>query len=80
MSTQSPSYDTPCEHGDGKRRSCGAPSTYRYEAMGGGYMHLCEAHGYRHADISEHISGRVARIAYAAFAMRAALTPTSEQP
>jgi hypothetical protein len=36
-------------------RQCGRPSTYRYEAMGGGWMLLCEPHGFKHAVISEHI-------------------------
>ena len=35
--------------------TCDAPATWRYPAMGGGYMHLCETHGSKHASISEHL-------------------------
>src|SRR5579872_4255774 len=34
--------------------TCDAPAAWRYRAMGGGYMHMCEAHGQKHASISEH--------------------------
>lgn len=56
-------FDTPCEvyvHGG---HQCCKPSTYRYESMGGGYMHLCDEHGPRHASISEHVSGSLGHIA-----------------
>lgn len=32
---------------------CGAPATFRYPAMGGGYMRLCDHHGIKHAKESE---------------------------
>lgn len=35
-------------------KQCDGPVTYRYPAMGGGYMHLCEAHGAKHAGYAEH--------------------------
>ena len=36
---------------------CGDPAQLRYPAMGGGYMHLCEKHGAKHAHYCERWSG-----------------------
>ena len=36
-------------------RQCGDTVAWRYAAMGGGYMHLCEAHGEKHHTIAEHL-------------------------
>lgn len=32
---------------------CGQVATFRYPAMGGGYMYLCDGHGIKHAQHSE---------------------------
>ena len=53
-------YDTDCEYAleftrEGGR-FCGKPSVFRYEASGGGYMHLCEEHGKRHEKYAEHVT------------------------
>jgi hypothetical protein len=29
-------------------RQCGTEARWRYPAMGGGYMHLCDEHGIKH--------------------------------
>lgn len=71
--TETPkAYGTPCEVLNQKGGTCGRPSTYRYEAMAGGYMHLCEHHGVKHAAISEHVSGSIGHIAQREYAKRAA--------
>lgn len=37
-----------CEYGGVTRaEQCGEPAIYRYPAMGGGFMRLCEHHGRR---------------------------------
>lgn len=57
-------FDTPCQvlaHQYG-RSHCGAPSVYRYEAMGGGFMYCCGPHGRRHARISERADGVIGDI------------------
>lgn len=36
-------------------RQCERPVVYRYAAMGGGYMHLCEQCGKRHHNYSERL-------------------------
>ena len=50
-----------CEHRTrcptcGVESECREAATYRYAAMGGGYCHLCEGHGAKHATYAEHIS------------------------
>lgn len=54
-------YATPCEvvtRWDGGRiaEQCGQPSSWRYAAMSGGYMHLCAYHGRKHAAYAEHVT------------------------
>lgn len=36
---------------------CGQPAVYRYPALGGGYMRLCEPHAHRHIRYCERWSG-----------------------
>lgn len=38
---------------DPSRTACGKPAVLRYEAHGGGYMHLCAEHGARHVAYCE---------------------------
>jgi hypothetical protein len=40
-----------CEHRM-ESRPCGEPAVSAYAAMGGGYMALCKAHGWKHRDIT----------------------------
>lgn len=35
---------------------CQKPAVLRYPAMGGGYMHLCAAHGEKHASYCERLT------------------------
>lgn len=54
-------YATPCEVIEertpwGAVIQCGKPSVYRYAAMRGGWMHLCEIHGHKHRKYSEHVT------------------------
>lgn len=37
---------------------CGQPAMMRYPAMGGGYMHLCDVHGAKHARIVDQFGER----------------------
>lgn len=54
---------TPCETWTGAPFTpCGKPSTCRYPAMGGGWHHMCAAHGARHGNIIEHADGRQGRL------------------
>lgn len=48
-------YPEPCHYQVDSSFGCGRPSVYRYPAMGGGWAYLCDEHGARHADYSEHV-------------------------
>jgi hypothetical protein len=40
----------------GQPEYCGQRATWRYPAMGGGYMHLCDKHAERHKSYAERIN------------------------
>lgn len=46
------------EHPDPLTRVCFEPATMRYPAMRGGYMHLCDRHGAKHARLVDEFGER----------------------
>lgn len=61
-------------------RQCGKPVAYRYAAMGGGYMHLCEHCGARHANYSERLVDGVWTETPGLAATKAAAPQTQRNP
>lgn len=39
-------------------QQCGQPATMRYPAMGGGWMHLCDGHGFKHTQLVDQYGER----------------------
>lgn len=45
----------------GEPHFCGTVARWRYPAMGGGFMHLCDEHGIKHLNYAEAIGMTEAR-------------------